>query len=89
MILAQTLHEIYSSGAVRCCNFARFLNFDNYQPEVVSDVISGAVVDPMGLKFRAKFGDSQSNRYRDTRLPHFVANDTDAGRRTPIGRRFA
>ena len=26
------------------------LNFDNYQPEVVSDVIPGVVVDPTGVK---------------------------------------
>ena len=30
-----------------------------------SDVISSVVVDPTGLKFRVKFGDSRSNRFRD------------------------
>ena len=30
----------------------------NFRPEVVSDVMSGVVVDPTGLKFRVQFGDS-------------------------------
>ena len=29
----------------------------NFRPEVVSDVIAGAVADPTGLKVRVKFGD--------------------------------
>ena len=49
------------------------MNFDNCQPEVVSDVISGTVKDPTGVKV-VKFGDSRSNRSRDLRLPHFVTN---------------
>ena len=60
--------------------FDRYLNFDNCQPELVSDVISGAVVDLTGVKVPVKFGDSRSNRSRDIRLPHFVTNDNDAGR---------
>ena len=81
MILALTILEIYSSEAVEFSIFDRLLNFDNCQPEVVSDVISGVVVDSTGVKVRVKFGDSRLNRSRDIRLPHFVTND-DAGRRT-------
>ena len=82
VILAQTVQEIYSSEAVGFGIFDRFLNFDNCQLEVVSDVISGVVIDPTGVKVRVKFGDSRSNRSRDIRLPHFVMNDNDASRRT-------
>ena len=57
------------------------MNVDNFRPEVPSDIISGVVVDPAGVKVRVKFGDSGSNRSRDIRLPHFVMND-DAGRQT-------
>ena len=39
--LTQMVHEIYSSKAVGFGIFAHFLNFDNCQLEVVSDVISG------------------------------------------------
>ena len=69
----------------RIWHFRPFLNFDSYQPEVVSDVISGVVVDPRGVKVFVKFGDSRSNRSRYIRLPHVVANNDndDAGRRTP------
>ena len=41
--LAQMVHEINISEAVVSGIFDRFLNFDNCQPEVVSDVISGMV----------------------------------------------
>ena len=60
--------------------FSTVLNFDNCQPEVDSDVIFNVVVDPTGMKFLVKFGDSRSNRSRGIRLPHFVTND-DADRR--------
>ena len=40
-------------------------NFNNCQPEVVSDVISGVVVDPTGVKILVKLGDFRSNRSRD------------------------
>ena len=82
VILSQTVHEIYRGEAVVYGIFDRYLNFDNCQPELVSDVISGAVVDPTGVKIRVKFGDSRSNRSRDIRLPDFVTNDNDAGRWT-------
>ena len=36
--------------------------FDNCQPEVASDVISGVVVDPSGVDFSVKLGDSRSTR---------------------------
>ena len=56
----------------RMGHFRPFFNFDNCQPEVVTDVISGVVVGPMGVTARAKFDDSRSNRSRDIRLLHFV-----------------
>ena len=56
--------------------FGRFSNADNFRPEVHSDVISGVVVDPTGVKVRAKLDDSRSNRSRDIRLPHFVLTTT-------------
>ena len=63
---------------------SRFSNANNFRPEVDSDIISGVVVDPTGVKVRRQCGDSRSNRLRDIRLPHFVTNDDDEG-----GRRFA
>ena len=54
----------------------------SFRPEVVIDVISGAVVDPTGVKVRVKFGDSRSNRSRDIRLPNFVRTVTT----TPVDR---
>ena len=66
--------------------FDQFSNVDNFPPEVPSDVISGAFVEPTDVKVHVKFGDSMSNRARDVRLPHFVMNDDDddddPGRRT-------
>ena len=47
-------------------HFDRFLNFDNCQPEGYSDFTSNVFVDPTGMKARAKFGDSMSNRSRAT-----------------------
>ena len=57
MILAQTVYELYSSEAVGCGNFDRFLNFDNCQPEVSSDVKSGTVDQDVGVGVCANFGD--------------------------------
>ena len=54
----------------------RFSNADNVRPEVHSDIISGVVVDPTGLKVHAKFDAFRSNRSRDIRLPHFVLTTT-------------
>ena len=48
----------------------------SFRPKVVSDVISGVVVDPTGLKVCVKFGYSRPNRSRDIRLPHFVRTTT-------------
>ena len=59
MILAQPVHEIYSSEAVVCSIFDRSLNFDNCQPEVFSDVISGTVDQDFGMDVCANFGDSR------------------------------
>ena len=56
--------------------FNRFVNFNNCQLEVVSDVISGVVVDPTGMKASVNFGDSRSNRSRDIRLLHLVTKTT-------------
>ena len=87
MILARTVLEIYNSVSVACGTFDRSLNFDNCQPEVDSDVISGVAVDPRSVKIHVKVGDSRSNRSRDVRLPHFVTNDDndDVNRRTLLG----
>ena len=51
-----------------------------------SDVISGVIVDPTGVKVPVNRGYSRSNRSRDTRLPHFVTNDDndDAGRQAGV-----
>ena len=57
--MAQTVHEIYGSEAVRCGICDRFFNFDNYQPEVVSDVIFGVVDQDDGVDACANFGDSR------------------------------
>ena len=88
MILAQTIHEIYSSEAVVCGIFDRFSNVDNFRPEEDSDVISGVVVDPTGMKVCVKFSDSRSNRSRDMRLSHFVGTTTTTTitrrQRTPV-----
>ena len=59
VILVQMIHEIYSSEAVGCGIFGRFLNFDNCQPEVVSDVISGKTDQDVGMDAYANFGYSR------------------------------
>ena len=82
MVLAHTVHEIYSCEAVGFAIFARFLNFDNCKPKAVSDVISGVAVGPMGVKVRGQCGYSRSNHSRDIQMSPFVTNDDDAGRRT-------
>ena len=76
MILSQTVHEIYSSEAVRGVIFGPFPSVDNFRPKVPSDVISDAFVDPSDVKVRVKFGDPRSNRSPDMRLPHFVRTTT-------------
>ena len=55
MVLAQMVLEIYSSEAVGCGIFDRFLNFDSCQPDVVSDVISGMVEQDVGMDVCANF----------------------------------
>ena len=60
--------------------FDHFSNVDNFRPEVESDVIFGAVVDPHGMRVCVKLCDSRSHRSRDIRLLNFVTND-DTGKR--------
>ena len=50
----------------------------NLWPELVSDVISGVIIDPTGVMVLVKFGYSRSNRSQDIRLPHFVTNNDAA-----------
>ena len=40
-------------------SFDRFVNFDNCQPEVASDVISGTAIQNVGMDILANFGDSK------------------------------
>ena len=65
MILAQTVHEIYSSEAVGGVIFGPFSNVDDFRPEAYSDVISGVVIESTGVKVHVKFGDSRSSQSRD------------------------
>ena len=65
MILAQTVLEIYDNIVVGGVSFSRFSNADNLRLEEDRDIISGAVVDPTGVKVPLKFGESRSNRCRD------------------------
>ena len=58
VILTQTVHEIKSCESVGCGIFDRFvLNFDNCQPEVVSDVISGMTDQNVSVDVCANFRD--------------------------------
>ena len=59
MILAQTVHEIYSSEADGFGNFVRYLTFDNCQLQVVGDVISSTADQDVGMDVYASFGDSR------------------------------
>ena len=54
-------------GRIACPTnwWAPCFKFDNFQPEVASDVISGVFVEPTGVKVPVKFDDSRSNRSRD------------------------
>ena len=47
--------------AVGCGTFGRSSNFDNCRPEVADDVISGAILDYVGVDVQARFGDSRLN----------------------------
>ena len=57
---------------------------DNFRPEVVSDVISGVVVDPADVKVFVKFGDSVSNRSRDKQLPQMCDEQLRGHWRAPV-----
>ena len=59
MILALTVLEICSNEAVRFGIFDRYLNFNNCQSEVVSDVISGTADQDVGTDVLVVFGDSR------------------------------
>ena len=52
---------------------------DNFQPEVVSDVIPcpSVTVEWADLDVRMKLGDCRPNRYRDIRAVHFVIDDDE------------
>ena len=52
-----------------------FLNFDDCQSEVASDVISGVVVDLSSMDVHVKFGGSRSDHSRDIWLPQFVTEE--------------
>ena len=71
MILAQTVHEIYSRAAVVCRFSTIFLNFDNCQPEVVCDIISGMVDQDVGIDICASFGDSRLKPLEASFSAHF------------------
>ena len=51
--------EIYSRKAVGCGIFDRFWNFDNCQPEAVSDVTSGMFDHDVRMDVCANLGDSR------------------------------
>ena len=53
------------------------MKVDNFRPELGSDVISGMIVTPVGMKVGVKLCNSKSNRSRDIRLPHYLPNDND------------
>ena len=59
--------------------------------EVVSDVISGKVINPTGMKVLVKLGDSRLDRCRDILVSPFSMNDDTGVRRssqkgkTPLG----
>ena len=67
MTLTQTFLDKFHPKQSEAAFSTIFQN--NFRLEVVSDVISGVVVDPTDMKVRVKFGDSRSNRSRDIRLP--------------------
>ena len=75
VIASRFVRPIVRDKRVKCCDprlnrcraipteavggFNRFLNFDNYQPEASSDVISSTAVQYVGIYVRVKFGDSR------------------------------
>ena len=75
MILAKTFLEKLDQKPSEVAFSAVFSNFDKCRPEVAGDVVSGAVIDPVGLDVPAKFGDSRSNHSRDIPTAHFVMDE--------------
>ena len=61
----------------RVRQFPQFLNVDNCQSEVHSDVMSSVVVDATGEKVPVKFGDSRSNRFSRYTTALLCTNDND------------
>ena len=62
--------------------FIRFSNVNNVLAEVVSDVVSGTVVDPIGMKVFVKLGDFTLHRSRDIGLlPHSLCDERRRRRR--------
>ena len=59
------------SEAVGCGIFDRILNYDNCQPEVVSDVISGIVDHDVSTDACANFGNSRSKPSEVSFRPFF------------------
>ena len=62
--MAQTVLEKFHPKPSQAA-FSTVLNVDNCQPDVDSEIISGAVVGPTSMKVRIKFDNSRSNRSRD------------------------
>ena len=59
MILARTVSR-YTAAKPSDAGFRLlFWNFDNCQPEVVSDVVSGMVDQDVGINVCVNFGDSR------------------------------
>ena len=50
-----------------------FVRFAADRKQII-DVISGMVVDNVGMDVPIKFGDCRSNGFRDIRGAHFVSN---------------
>ena len=57
---------------------------DNFRPEIVSDVISGVVVELVGADVRVKFGDSRTKRSRDIRAVQFVMDERTTTTTPPL-----
>ena len=51
-----------ANKAVRCGIFGCFSNLDKSRPEAAGDVISGTVLDYVGMDVRASSGDYRLNR---------------------------
>ena len=70
MIPALTVLEIFHPKR----HFRRIFFRDNFRPEVVSDIVSGAAVEQVGTYVSVKCGDSKLSRSRDI-SPAYVLCD--------------